>query len=124
MAQWGHIRTFTPWEYIVDAAAEKLLAPTGWTRPTERQSPTGADIVERYLIPLATVLGPVVRTGTKVVAVSRDGLDRSRSVGRVLPSRTSRSDTSISAATALKTFSSDRVRIGISRLRGRSRAWP
>jgi hypothetical protein len=30
---WGHIRTFTPWRYIVDAQAEKLLAPTGWTRP-------------------------------------------------------------------------------------------
>ena len=47
MAQWGHIRTFTPWDHIVDPAAEKLLAPTGWTRPTERQSPTGADVVAR-----------------------------------------------------------------------------
>ncbi len=82
MAQWGHIRTFTPWEYIVDAAAEKLLAPTGWTRPTDRQSPTGADLVERYLVPLAEVLGLVVRTGIRVVAVSREGMDRSRSVGR------------------------------------------
>lgn len=82
MAQWGHIRTFTPWEYIVDAAAEKLLAPTGWTRPAQRQSPTGADVVATYLTPLAAMLGDVVRTGTRVVAVSRDGLDRSRSVGR------------------------------------------
>ncbi|HZB67829.1 MAG TPA: FAD-dependent oxidoreductase, partial [Ornithinibacter sp.] len=31
VAQWGHIRTFTPWRYIVDSAAEKLLAPTGWS---------------------------------------------------------------------------------------------
>lgn len=82
MAQWGHIRTFTPWQYIVDATAEKLLAPTGWTRPSERQSPTGADIVDRYLAPLAELLGDAVRTGTRVIAVSRDGLDRSRSVGR------------------------------------------
>ena len=83
MAQWGHIRTFTPWQYIVDATAEKVLAPSGWTRPTERRSPTGAEIVDRYLVPLAAVLGPqVVRTGTRVVAVSRDGLDRSRTQGR------------------------------------------
>ncbi|WP_082580537.1 FAD-dependent oxidoreductase [Phycicoccus sp. Root563] len=83
MTQWGHIRTFTPWQYIVDEAAEQVLAPTGWTRPTERQSPTGADIVDRYLRPLADALGPdVVRTGVRVLAVSRDGLDRSRTVGR------------------------------------------
>jgi thioredoxin reductase len=82
MSQWGHIRTFTPWQYIVDATAEKLLAPTGWTRPAERQSPTGAEIVERYLAPLAAALGDAVRTGTRVLAVSREGLDRSRGVGR------------------------------------------
>ncbi|GAA4413136.1 FAD-dependent oxidoreductase [Fodinibacter luteus] len=82
VAQWGHIRTFTPWQFIVDAAAEKLLAPTGWTRPAERRSPTGAEIVHRYLTPLAAALGDAVKTTTRVVAVSRDGLDRSRTVGR------------------------------------------
>lgn len=30
VSEWGHIRTFTPWQYIVDPTAEKLLAPTGW----------------------------------------------------------------------------------------------
>lgn len=82
MREWGHIRTFTPWQYIVDPTAEKLLAPTGWTRPAGRQSPTGAEIVEQYLVPLADALGDVVRTGARVVAVSRQGLDRSRSIGR------------------------------------------
>lgn len=82
VTEWGHIRTFTPWLYIVDAAAEKLLAPTGWVRPTGRRSPTGAEIVDRYLRPLADALGDTVRTSTRVVAVSRDGLDRSRTLGR------------------------------------------
>jgi len=82
MREWGHIRTFTPWQYIVDPAAERLLATTGWLRPGARQSPTGAEIVEQYLVPLADVLGDVVRTGARVVAVARKGLDRSRSVGR------------------------------------------
>jgi thioredoxin reductase len=82
MSQWGHIRTFTPWQFIVDSAAEKLMAPTGWTRPTGRQSPTGAEIVEQYVRPLAAALGDVVQVGSRVVAVSRQGLDRSRSAGR------------------------------------------
>lgn len=83
MSEWGHIRTFTPWQYIVDETAEKVLAPTGWTRPAERQSPTGADIVDRYLRPLAGALGPeMVHTGARVLAVARDGLDRSGGVGR------------------------------------------
>ena len=44
MREWGHIRTFTPWEYIVDPTAEKLLASVGWVRPAGRQSPTGTEI--------------------------------------------------------------------------------
>jgi thioredoxin reductase len=83
MSAWGHIRTFTPWRYIVDATAEKLLASTGWTRPDGDVPPTGAEIVEHYLQPLAAALGrEVVRTGAKVVAVSRLGLDKARSLGR------------------------------------------
>ena len=80
---WGHIRTFTPWQYIVDPTAEKLLAPAGWTRPVGDVPPTGAEVVAGYLEPLASVLGDaVVRTGARVVAVTRDGLDRSRTLGR------------------------------------------
>jgi len=82
MREWGHIRTFTPWQYVVDAAAEKLLAPTGWTRPAGEVPPTGAELVESYLEPLAALFGPRVVTGARVVAVTRQGLDKSRSVGR------------------------------------------
>jgi 2-polyprenyl-6-methoxyphenol hydroxylase-like FAD-dependent oxidoreductase len=84
MSQWGHIRTFTPWQFIVDAAAEKVMAPTGWMRPAGRQSPTGAEIVDQYVRPLAAALGDgdVVQVGSRVLAVSRQGLDRSRSAGR------------------------------------------
>ena len=81
--EWGHIRTFTPWEHIVDPAAEKLLAPSGWSRPGSDVPPTGGEIVTGYLEPLAAALGgEVVRTGARVVAVSRQGLDKSRSLGR------------------------------------------
>lgn len=87
MSAWGHIRTFTPWQYIVDATAEKLLAPTGWTRPRGEVPPTGAEIVEAYLRPLAALLraergDDAVRTGARVVAVTRLGLDKARSLDR------------------------------------------
>jgi NAD(P)-binding Rossmann-like domain len=84
MREWGHIRTFTPWRYIVDPVAEKLLAPTGWSRPESAVPPTGAEIVQSYLLPLAGALGDaVVRVGAQVEAVSREGLDKSRTLGRV-----------------------------------------
>jgi hypothetical protein len=82
MREWAHVRTFTPWRYLVDGAAEKLLAPTGWVRPDGDVPPTGGEIVEGYLEPLAAALHPHLRTGARVVAVSRLGMDKGRSLGR------------------------------------------
>jgi len=81
---WGHIRLFSPWRYNVDAAAARLLEPTGWTHPKLTGLPTGADLVEQYLVPLAETeaLAPRVRTGARVIAVSRVGLDKTHSRGR------------------------------------------
>ncbi|NHC14519.1 hypothetical protein G9H71_12090 [Motilibacter sp. E257] len=78
---WGHVRTFTPWRWIVDDEAEKLLSPTGWGRPDGDVPPTGAEIADRYLAPLAAALG-TVRTRCRAVAVTRDGLDKTRTIGR------------------------------------------
>lgn len=72
---WGHVRLFSPWSELVDAAAEKVLAPTGWMAPDPSAHPTGAEWVEAYLAPLADALGDVVRTGHRVTAISRQGAD-------------------------------------------------
>ncbi len=84
VAAWGHVRLFSPWEYDVDAAAVRLLEQTGWEPPASDELPTGADLVGRYLAPLSTTpqLAPRIRTGTRVVAVTRQGVDKTRSVGR------------------------------------------
>lgn len=83
MSEWGHIRTFTPWRYIVDPTARDLLVRNGWTHPDQQVPPTGAEVVEEYLRPLAAALGPeVVRTGSRVAAVTRQGLDKTRTLGR------------------------------------------
>ncbi|MFE5677802.1 NAD(P)-binding domain-containing protein [Streptomyces erythrochromogenes] len=74
--EWAHVRLFSRWGELVDPAAEKLLAPTGWTRPAEDTYPSGGDWAERYLQPLADVLGGQVRYGARVTGVSRTGRDR------------------------------------------------
>ncbi|WP_228990793.1 NAD(P)-binding domain-containing protein [Streptomyces sp. DH8] len=73
---WGHVRLFSPWSEVVDPAAAELLAPTGWSSPDATACPTGADWAEKYLQPLADVLGDQVRYGATVTGVSRHGRDR------------------------------------------------
>lgn len=82
VASWGHVRLFSPWQYDIDAAARRLLAGTGWVEPNPNALPTGSDLVENYLAPLAGVLGDRVQYGARVSDVTRDGADRSRSLGR------------------------------------------
>ncbi|MDV8002394.1 NAD(P)-binding domain-containing protein [Rhodococcus sp. IEGM 1408] len=81
--RWGHTRLFSPWRYDIDSAARRLLEPTGWTEPDPEALPTGHELVRDYLSPLAAVLGAdVVRTGSRVVSVSREGIDKTRSADR------------------------------------------
>ncbi|MHC3469528.1 FAD-dependent oxidoreductase [Streptomyces sp. 7R007] len=79
---WAHVRLFSPWAEVTDPAAEKLLAPTGWSRPDGATYPTGGDWAERYLQPLADLLGDKVRYGTTVTGVARAGRDRIVDAGR------------------------------------------
>ncbi|MEU2056135.1 FAD-dependent oxidoreductase [Streptomyces bungoensis] len=73
---WAHVRLFSPWAEVTDPAAEKLLAPTGWSRPDGAAYPTGGDWAEQYLQPLADTLGERVRYGATVTGVARAGRDR------------------------------------------------
>ncbi|QCU77392.1 FAD-dependent oxidoreductase [Citricoccus sp. SGAir0253] len=81
---WGHTRLFSPWRYDVDAAAARLLEPTGWVAPDPEALPTGTELVEQYLQPLAATepLASRIRTNTRVIAVSRAGMDKTRTAGR------------------------------------------
>jgi thioredoxin reductase len=79
---WAHVRLFSPWSEVTDPAAEKVLAPTGWVRPDGATYPTGGDWAERYLQPLADVLGDKVRYGATVTGVARAGRDRIVDAGR------------------------------------------
>jgi thioredoxin reductase len=81
---WGHTRLFSPWKHLVDPAARRLLEATGWELPDPGRAPTGTELVEEYLKPLAAVepIASRLRTGTRVTAVSREGMDRTCTRGR------------------------------------------
>ncbi len=84
ISEWGHVSLFSPWTYAVDAASRRLLRRTAWQEPDPDALPTGRDLVEQYLAPLAATpeLAGRIRTGTRVVAVTRQGVDKTRTVGR------------------------------------------
>jgi cation diffusion facilitator CzcD-associated flavoprotein CzcO len=84
VAQWRHVRLFSPWCLALDPVSVRLLDQVGWTGPDPDALPTGADLLERYLEPLAALpaLASRIRLQTTVVAVARRGLDKVRSPGR------------------------------------------
>src|SRR5687768_1475824 len=82
--EWAHVRLCSPWRYLVDPAVRRLLEPTGWAIPNEDRLPTGGELVEQLLEPLAAhpAIAPHIRVGRRVVAVSRRGYDKVKSAGR------------------------------------------
>lgn len=82
---WGHTRLFSPWRHLIDPASRRMLDAAGWTAPVdEGRAPTGQELVDDYLAPLATLeqIRSRIRFVTRVVAVSREGMDRTRTAGR------------------------------------------
>jgi thioredoxin reductase len=82
--KWAHVRLFSPWRYLVDPVAVSMLEPAGWTAPDPEALPTGGELVERFMEPLAALpaIAPHIRLGTRVAAVSRHGFDKMKTPGR------------------------------------------
>ncbi len=81
---WSHVRTFSPWRYDVDPAAVALLTETGWSMPDPEHLPTGAELIDGYLAPLAAhpSIAPSVQLGARVTSVTRLDHDRMKTPGR------------------------------------------
>lgn len=81
---WGHVRVFSPWRYVIENSAANLLERSGWISPDLDALPTGAEIVESYLEPLARLreIEPYIVYGAAVTAVTRTGLDKVTNQGR------------------------------------------
>lgn len=82
--EWGHVRVFSPWEFDVDPVAAGLLEETGWSAPDATGYPTGDELAERYLEPLAALpqVAPHLQLGARVVRVTRAGIDKLKDTGR------------------------------------------
>lgn len=81
---WGHVRLFSPWRYNVDKTAVRHLEAAGWTLPEAEEMPTGADLYDRYLRPLAELphLRGKIRLARRVTGITRVGVDKTRTEGR------------------------------------------
>jgi cation diffusion facilitator CzcD-associated flavoprotein CzcO len=85
MSTWSQVRMFSPWRYAIDAAARELLeAHGGWTAPDPEAFPTGREVVQQYLRPLAAVpsIAAALSTGARVTAVARQRRDRMKDAQR------------------------------------------
>lgn len=82
--EWSHVRLFSPWQYNIDKASRKLLEVAGWNSPDPDHYPTGGELIEGYLEPLAsrTALAEHIHTSSRVAGISRVGFDKVKTAGR------------------------------------------
>ena len=75
---WGHVGMFTPWRMNLGKHSRAHLEAAGWTAPDPEACPTGLELAERYLQPLAHLpeLAGRVHLFTQVVQAGRHGLLR------------------------------------------------
>jgi hypothetical protein len=84
LRDWGHVRIFSPWRHNIDRAAREILERHGWHEPPPDDLPTGDEICDLYLDPLARMpeLAPAIETSARVIAIARRGLDKVTGRGR------------------------------------------
>jgi len=105
---WGHVRLFSPWRYNIDKAARALLERSGWAEPNLEDLPTGRELVDGYLRPLASLpeIASRLRLGHRVTAISRQHMDKVKTGGRdaspfVIRYETTEGESEILASTVL-----------------------
>lgn len=84
LRDWGHVRLFSPWKYLVEPNSRALLETHGWQMPHEDRLPTGAEVLAELLEPLAALpeIAPHLRLNHRVRSVTKLGFDKVKSRGR------------------------------------------
>lgn len=82
--EWAHVKMFSPWQFNVDKEAAKLLLANGWIPPAENEYPTGRELLDRFVRPLADLeqIRRHLQLNTRVLAVTRLGQDVMKTQGR------------------------------------------
>lgn len=83
MRDWGHVRLFSPWSIDASPRMRTALERRGVEVPDDDACPTGHELCDRLLDPVATSpeVAPGLRLGTRVVAVGREGLLKNERIG-------------------------------------------
>ncbi|OCS84641.1 NAD(P)-binding domain-containing protein [Caryophanon tenue] len=79
---WQHVTLFSPWQYNIDHVANQLLTATGWQTPIQTNIPTGAQLIDAYLQPLAALFEKQIFTHHEVIGISKEQTDRMKSQNR------------------------------------------
>ena len=81
---WGHVRMFTPWRMNMGSVSRAHLERSGWTAPDLEMLPTGRELAERYLEPVARLpeLQTRVHLHAQVVHIGRQGMLKGDAIGR------------------------------------------
>jgi thioredoxin reductase len=81
---WAHVPMFSSWSFNLDRAAVALLERHGWRSPPDAAFPTGGDLVEHYLEPLAALpeIARCLRLGARVTGIARAGQGKVKTPGR------------------------------------------
>ncbi|MDX2273953.1 MAG: NAD(P)-binding domain-containing protein [Hyphomonadaceae bacterium] len=84
LRDWGHVRVFSPWAYNIDEAAHALLKTINWMAPKPTALPTGREIVESYLEPLAAhpAIAPNITFNARVTRIARAFNDKMNDADR------------------------------------------
>jgi len=83
--EWGHVRLFSPWSLDISPRARKRLEAEGLELPPEDsdECPTGLELYERVLAPLAALdeIQENLETGVRVAAIGRERYVKSDEIG-------------------------------------------
>ncbi|MGG3452052.1 FAD-dependent oxidoreductase [Domibacillus aminovorans] len=84
ISTWGHVRLFSPWRYNIDKASSRLLNKKGWMIPRLDKLPTGKELIEEYLQPLASTpeISPYLHFNTEVLSIGRKDTDKMKTSNR------------------------------------------
>src|SRR5438034_61219 len=82
--RYGPMRLFTPFHMNSTGLGRERLRAAGVKLPADEEILTGAELRERYLLPLARLeeLSGVVVEGARVIAIARDGFTKARTGSR------------------------------------------
>lgn len=83
VASWGHVSLFTPWDLNISPRMREALAAAGLEVPGGDVCPTGRELVERVLKPVAELpqIQGHLRLGSVVRRIGRRGLLKHEEIG-------------------------------------------